>query len=157
MLVALVAGSSVLGAALVIVIYHFTVVRRRLLAIEPVVAQARAALEGEPSGDPVALGAFVKRSEERLTELERVCRDLVFRVGFVRYNSLPDVGSDLSYAIALLNTQGDGVVLTSIFSREETRTFGKSVRRFAAEQDASDEEQLAIELARTGRIHSFAR
>lgn len=89
MAVVFLAGLSALSAALAVVVYHFAVVRRRLLAIDPVVAQARAALEGEPSGDPVALGAFVKRSEERLTELERVCRDQVFRVGFVRYNSLP--------------------------------------------------------------------
>ncbi len=157
MLLLFVAGTFVLGTAFMMALYHFVVVGGRLRAMEPVVAQARAALEGEPSTDPIALGAFVKRSEDRLTELERVCRDQVFRVGFVRFNSLPDVGSDLSYAIAFVNTQGDGVVLTSIFSREETRTFGKSVRRFAAEHDASDEEQLAIELARTGQIHSFDR
>jgi hypothetical protein len=42
------------------------------------------------------------------------------------------------------------VVVTNIFSREETRTFGKSVRKFVPQHDASKEEQQAIAMARTG-------
>jgi hypothetical protein len=68
----------------------------------------------------------------------------------VRYNSFSDVGSDLSFAFALLNGEGDGVVITSIYSREETRTFGKAVRKFVPQQDASKEENQAIAMARTG-------
>ncbi len=61
------------------------------------------------------------------TTLERVARVEVPRIGFVRYNAFSDVGSDLSYALALLNRDGDGVVLSSIYSREDTRTYGKAV------------------------------
>jgi Protein of unknown function (DUF4446) len=60
------------------------------------------------------------------------------------------VGAQLSYAVALLNGEGEGVVLSSIFSREETRTFGKRVRGFVADQDASKEERDAIASARNG-------
>jgi hypothetical protein len=42
------------------------------------------------------------------------------------------------------------MVLTSIFSREETRTFGKAVRKYVPQHDASAEEQQAIAMARTG-------
>ncbi len=72
------------------------------------------------------------------------------RVGFVRYNSFSDVGSDLSFTLALLNSDGDGVVLTNIYSREETRTYGKAVRKFVPQQGASKEEQSAIAMARAG-------
>jgi hypothetical protein len=54
----------------------------------------------------------------------------------------------LSYALALLNRQGDGVVVSSIFSREDTRTFGKAVNAFEPLQEASKEELRAIALAR---------
>jgi hypothetical protein len=67
----------------------------------------------------------------------------------VRYNSFSDVGSDLSFTLALLNEDGDGVVITSIYSREETRTYGKSVRKYVPQQGASKEEQSAIAMART--------
>ncbi|GAC1312560.1 MAG: hypothetical protein NVSMB21_23200 [Vulcanimicrobiaceae bacterium] len=85
-----------------------------------------------------------------MTELERTYRRDVHRVGFIRYNSFDDVGSDLSFTLALLNDSGDGVVLTTIYSREETRTYGKAVRKFVPQQGASKEEQSAIAMARTG-------
>jgi hypothetical protein len=56
----------------------------------------------------------------------------------------------LSFTLALLNEEGDGVVVTSIYSREETRTYGKAVRKFVPQQGASKEEQSAIAMARTG-------
>ena len=84
----------------------------------------------------------------RVDALERVARCEVPRVGFVRFNAFHDVGSDQSYALALLTREGDGVVVSSIYSREETRTYGKSVVKFQAAQDASKEELDAIARAR---------
>jgi hypothetical protein len=88
------------------------------------------------------------RFEQRLSALETVAQSVVPRVGFVRYNAFDDVGSDLSYALALLTRDGNGVVLSSIYSREETRTYGKAVENFVAAQDASSEEKAAIAKAR---------
>ena len=84
----------------------------------------------------------------RIDALEKVARSEVPRVGFVRYNAFSDVGSDLSYALALLNRDGDGVVLSSIYSREDTRTYGKAVAAFKPAQDPSEEELAAIAKAR---------
>ena len=63
----------------------------------------------------------------RLEALEKVAQSETPRIGFLRYNAFDDVGSDQSYALALLTRDGDGVVLSSIYSREETRTYGKAV------------------------------
>ena len=90
----------------------------------------------------------MQRCDRRLSALEQQAQYDVSRVGFVRFNAYADTGSDLSYALALLNRQGDGVVVSSIFSREDTRTFGKAVSRFEPLQDASKEELSAIALAR---------
>jgi len=84
----------------------------------------------------------------RLEALERVARSETPRIGFVRYNAFDDVGSDQSYALALLTKDGDGVVLSSIYSREETRTYGKAVEKFQPAADASREERAAILKAR---------
>ncbi len=84
----------------------------------------------------------------RLEALERAAQSELPRVGFMRYNAFEDVGSDLSYALALLTRDGDGVVLSSIYSREETRTYGKTVEKFQTPQDASSEEKAAIAKAR---------
>jgi hypothetical protein len=101
--------------------------------------------------------AAERRGEERLTELERIARSEVARVGFVRYNAFDDVGSDLSFALALLNGEGDGVVLTSIYSREETRTYGKAVKGYASVVDASREERATIDAARAATNDTFGR
>ncbi len=87
-------------------------------------------------------------SAERITTLEGLARLDLSLVGFVRYDAYDDTGSNLSYALALLNREGDGVVLNSIYSRTDTRTYGKSVRAFRCESNASDEESAAIEQAK---------
>jgi hypothetical protein len=85
---------------------------------------------------------------DRLTSLEASLAEKLPHIGFVRYNAFDNTGSDLSYALALLTKNGDGVVISSIWSREETRTFGKAVSGFTSVQDASNEERAAIAKAR---------
>jgi len=67
----------------------------------------------------------------------------------VRYDAFTDSEAGLSYALALLNRQGDGVVVTSIYTRDGTRTFGKPVAAFKPTVQASPEELEAIERARS--------
>ncbi len=142
------------GAAilLAIALYHVAFVAPRLGAL-------RRILDGENdpqdqaasiARDRARFDAALKNHDVRLAELERSVRREVFRLGFIRYNSFSDVGSDLSFALAFVNAEGDGVVVTSIYSREETRTYGKAVKKFITQQDGSKEELGAIALARTG-------
>jgi hypothetical protein len=100
--------------------------------------------------DRVVADAEAARGEalRRIDALERIAHREIPRIGFLRYNAFSDVGSDLSYALALLNREGDGVVLSSIWSREETRTYGKAVSGFKPAQDPSEEELAAIARAR---------
>ena len=140
------------GVAVVSIgLYHLAFVGPRLRAI----GRTLRGDDDPAAGDSVARlrasqGAFSERTEARLRVLEDVARLQVHRVGFVRYNSFSDVGSDLSFTLALLNSEGDGVLLTSIYSREETRSYGKAVRGFVPQAGASAEEQSAIALARDG-------
>jgi hypothetical protein len=99
-----------------------------------------AALEGAASAARTDAQAVLGRLEA----LELIARSETPRIGFIRFNAFEDVGSDQSYALALLTKEGDGVVLTSIYSREETRSYGKAVEKFQAAQDASREERAAI-------------
>jgi hypothetical protein len=93
----------------------------------------------------------LKRVAQQVSELEALARTDVSRVGFVRYDAFEDTGSELSYALALLNREGDGVVISSIYSRTDTRTYGKAVNRYKPAVNASGEELRAIELARSSK------
>ena len=72
-------------------------------------------------------------------------------VAIVRYDALHEMSGQLSFSLALLNAVGDGVVLSSINGRAETRTYAKSVRACKGVQELSPEEAQAVRAARLGR------
>jgi len=93
-----------------------------------------------------------------LKELERKCANIeqqtpgyLQRVGMVRYNAFPEVGSDLSYSVALLDGNGDGVVVSGIYGRDETRTFAKPIKRGQSTYRLTQEEEKAITLAHSNK------
>ncbi len=144
----------VFGVAVVSIgLYHATLVAPQLRRVGAAMRTDQTAAGGD--GESLALlrnaqASFAKRTEERIEAIEAAVARDALRIGFLRYNSFSDVGSDQSFTLALLNPEGDGVVITSIFGREETRTYGKAVRRFVPQQGVSKEEQTAIAMARNG-------
>ena len=149
------------GALVALAVYHFAAVVPALKHLGGLSATHDELLGGGSATATARLSSLEEaaktheaqagRVEQRLLELERVSRTDISRVGFVRYNAFADTGSELSYAVALLNREGDGVVLSSIFSREDTRTFGKAVQGYRPLQDASKEELGAIAQARDSK------
>ena len=77
----------------------------------------------------------------------RALRDLAV----IRYDALSEMSGQLSFSVALLNAVGDGVVLSSINGRSETRTYAKVVRDGLGAQPLSPEEEHAVRAARLGR------
>jgi hypothetical protein len=153
-------GVLALAAALLaLYVYHATTIKPAVARLDGMLAQHDDLIGGGSGAASTRLTDLeaarrqsdeaAKAAEARLAALERLAGVDVSRIGFVRYDAFDDTGSDLSYALALLNREGDGVVLTSIYSRTDTRTFGKAVAKFAPAVAASDEELRAIELARS--------
>ena len=71
-------------------------------------------------------------------------------VGIIRYDALNEMSGQLSFSLALLNTMGDGVVISSINGRAETRTYAKPVVAGKGAQELSPEEAQAVHSARLG-------
>ena len=146
------------GALIALAIYHLAVVRPALARAAALLAVHDGLISGgsgsaadrlahlEAAAQAAAGG--LERVAARTDELEALAKTDVSRVGFVRYDAFDDTGSNLSYALAMLNREGDGVVLSSIYSRTDTRTYGKAVERFKPAANASEEELTAIERAR---------
>ena len=65
----------------------------------------------------------------------------------MRFNPFSDTGGDQSFSIALLDGAGDGLVISSLFGRSETRVFAKPVQGGQSKYTLTDEEQEAIQLA----------
>jgi hypothetical protein len=80
-------------------------------------------------------------------ELEAITERTIQKVGVIRYNPFADAGGDQSFAIALLDAHGTGIVVSSLHSRTETRVFAKPVQAGRSRYPLSDEEQEAIRKA----------
>jgi hypothetical protein len=98
--------------------------------------------------------AAVERLSGRVDQISRQSAEyrqrisgLVRTVGFARYDAFPDMGGQLSYSVALLDEAGDGIVLSAINGRAETRSYAKEVRGGQSSHNLSDEEQAAIDQA----------
>ncbi len=85
---------------------------------------------------------------ERVSAIEDVLPHNISHVGLVRYNPFSDAGGDQSFALALLNDHGDGIVLSSLYGREMNRVYSKPIERGTSKYQLSDEEKQAIKNAK---------
>ncbi|MDQ6682962.1 MAG: DUF4446 family protein [Chloroflexota bacterium] len=112
------------------------------------------------------LDAHVDRVEQvrgRLEELNALHENLELRsrgslqhIGMVRFNPFDDTGSDQSFAIALLDDRRDGIVLSSLHGRANTRLFAKPVEAGTSRHALSEEEAQAIRVAVEGTRPAIA-
>ncbi|MCX6029212.1 MAG: DUF4446 family protein [Chloroflexi bacterium] len=97
----------------------------------------------------------VREATGRVTELdaqvramERVSRSHVQHVGFLRFNPFRETGGDQSFALALADGEGNGVVISSLHSRDVTRVYAKPLAAWETSYQLTEEEQRAIGRAR---------
>lgn len=148
LVVALVAAVVLLGVWVAWLQRSEAVLRRRLRRVLP---------EGESGGIDEILDRQLKSVEslsERVDalnklhhELEHLSQRTLQKVAVIRYNPFSDTGGDQSFAIALLDSLGNGVVVSSLHSRTDTRVFAKPVQSGRSKFQLSDEEQDAIRKA----------
>ena len=96
------------------------------------------------------IDALAQRAETLATlqqELDSAARLALQRVGIVRYNPFQDSGGDQSFALALLDRAGTGIVISSLHGRAETRIFAKQIENGASAHSLSEVEQQAIRAA----------
>ncbi|WDL99160.1 DUF4446 family protein [Alicyclobacillus sp. ALC3] len=82
-----------------------------------------------------------------IQNLRRVLRSKVGTPQVYRYNAFSNQGSDLSFSVALLDEDQNGVVFSSIYGREESRTYAKPVMQGASRYPLTDEETSVISQA----------
>ncbi len=90
----------------------------------------------------------VEAIQARTGALDARARKAVQRFGLVRFNPFEDTGSNQSFALALLNGDEDGLVLSSLHSRQATRVYAKPINAGRSDGPLSDEEAEALRIAR---------
>jgi uncharacterized protein DUF4446 len=123
------------------------------------VSQLRKRVVGLTRGEDGDLGDVLGAHLERVYDLGREVDRLgtgrleagavraFQRVGLVRFNPFEDTGGNQSFALALLDAEGNGWVLSSLHARTGTRVYAKAIRGGRSDGALSDEEAAAIKQA----------
>jgi len=144
--------------ALAVVVALAVRVGRLLRAYDGLVAGdqgdvAFATAVGRQTAEAKALRHDVEQLRAQVEAAAGDLSDAVRHVAVVRYDAFGDMGGMMSFSAALLDDAGDGLVLTSINGRSETRTYAKGVQAGASEHAMSPEELEAVEQAVQGAAH----
>jgi hypothetical protein len=89
-----------------------------------------------------------KEIENHIGRIDRNMIQCMQKKGIVRYNAFDNVGSDLSFSIALLDSNNDGFVISGIYSRDSSSSYSKPVIGGKSKYSLSAEEIQAIEIAK---------
>ena len=85
----------------------------------------------------------LNKSKEAINECNNISDKLkgcVNKVAIMRYKAFEDVGSDLSFSIAILDSYNDGVIITGIYSRHDSTTYAKPIDKGISRYELSEEE-----------------
>ncbi len=102
----------------------------------------------------VSLKGLEGNIEKIFQEIKKIKEENKFsvqKVGVVRFNPFSEVGGDQSFSIALLDSNNDGLVITSLYSREGNRVYGKPIKNGLSGYTLSKEEKEAINKAQSSR------
>lgn len=89
-----------------------------------------------------------KEIENHLNNIDRNLIQCIQKIGVVRYNAFDNVGSDLSFSIAILDYNDSGIILSGIYSRDSSSTYAKPVIDGKSKYTLSVEEIQALDMAK---------
>jgi len=99
----------------------------------------------------------VETVREDVRGVRRDLRQSLRNVAVVRYDAFGDMGGRLSFSCAVVDDEGDGLVISSIHARGESRTYAKGIVGGSSEVTLTPEEQQALHAARSGPEAAAAR
>jgi hypothetical protein len=102
-----------------------------------------------PRGVPIP--AELEAIRDEVEALRDDAAQALRHLAVVRYDAFGDMGGHLSWSMALVDDEGNGMVLTAIHGRSDTRTYAKNISAWACDQQLSPEEKEALGYAH-GRL-----
>lgn len=89
-----------------------------------------------------------EKTEQELIEINKKLKKSIRGLETIRFNPFPDQGSNQSFAIGMTNEDGDGVVLSSLYSRERMSIFAKPIKGGKSNYELTTEEKDVLEKAK---------
>lgn len=89
-----------------------------------------------------------EKIEKEIIEINKKLKKSIRGLETIRFNPFPDQGSNQSFAIGMLDEEDNGVVLSSLYSRERMSIFAKPVKNGKSEYELTEEEKEALKKAK---------
>lgn len=88
-----------------------------------------------------------ENSEREIAVLQKKLKKSIRGLEMIRFNPFTDQGSNQSFAVGMLDEEGDGVVLSSLYSRERMSIFAKPIKGGKSEYELTSEEKEVLKKA----------
>jgi DNA helicase HerA-like ATPase len=94
-----------------------------------------------------ALSRFRDHAEEQFTQLEARLKKKLNVPRTLRFNPFAGsgTGGNQSFAAAFLDENGDGVIISTLYSREKVSVFAKPIKAHKSEFELSEEEMRVLQ------------
>lgn len=92
----------------------------------------------------VVLQKAKEQTEKDLIVVNQKLKKSIRGLETIRFNPFPDQGGTQSFAIGLQNEEGDGVVISSLYSRERMSVFAKPIKKGVSEYELTEEEKEVV-------------
>lgn len=104
--------------------------------------------------DTETLKKHAEKTSEKLDIVDKKLKKTVSGNETIRFNPFKGngSGSNQSFATALINSEGDGVVISSIYSRDHLSVFSKPIKDLSSEYELTSEEKTALQKAKESII-----
>lgn len=88
-----------------------------------------------------------EKIEKDIIEINKKMKKSIRGIETIRFNPFSDQGSNQSFAVGILNEDGDGVVFSSLYSRERMSIFAKPIKNGKSEYELTNEEKEVLKKA----------
>ncbi|ERJ85077.1 hypothetical protein HMPREF1987_00051 [Peptostreptococcaceae bacterium oral taxon 113 str. W5053] len=85
-----------------------------------------------------------KEIDLKMSTLNNKISSSLNKIGFLSYNAYPDAAGEKSYSLCMLDSYNNGIILSNLFGREHSVTYGKLVQSGNPSVDLSPEEQSVL-------------
>ena len=85
-----------------------------------------------------------KQIREEIERIDNMLKKAITRIAVVRFDAFNNMGSDLSYCVAMLDSNNNGIVISGIFGREDSRTYVKPIVDGVSTYKLTQEEEQAL-------------
>ena len=89
-----------------------------------------------------------EKTEKEIIEINKKLKKSIRGLETIRFNPFPDQGSNQSFAVGMVNEDGDGVVFSSLYSRERMSIFAKPIKSGKSEDELTTAEKEVLKKAK---------